>query len=531
MKLRKYQEECLDVINALNGGSHLVSLATGLGKTVIFSNIKRRGRVLILSHRDELVHQPEKYYDCSFGVEQANEHSQGEEVVSASVQSLVRRLDKFAPDEFDMIITDEAHHAAAPTYKKIYAHFKPRIHFGFTATPNRADKVRLDDVFDDIIFDRDLRWGIQHGFLTDINCLRVDIGFDLSKVKKRMGDYELKQLSAAVNQKRLNQGIAQAYKNYAIGQTIIFAVDVDHAYAIAREIEGAVAVTSDTPNRAEIIRKFTNREIPCIVNCMVFAEGTDLPLIETVMIARPTSNASLYTQMVGRGLRLSEGKRYLTLIDCVGVSGRNKLCTAPSLLGIDMTAIPNSKVNKVEGMLMQMERKIESILDCSPDAWILNAQKIDVFAEDNQINMHNVNWKPRYDGSFLCSLDNAQKLIIESVNELGRTSLRFESRIVSESGQKVKHIKTYIARNISIQFAFDLAWKYLEENHRDSRKLWDMNSVNQWGKNPASDSQKNLIIKLLNKPANVKKYESADYDVSKLSKYEASIIIDRLLAK
>ena len=181
-KLRDYQQECVNIIDSLEGGSHLVVCATALGKTVTFSHIKRKGRVLILSHRDELVHQPEKYYDCSFGVEQAKEHSNGEEVVSASVQSLIRRLNKFSPDDFDMIITDEAHHAAAPSYKKIYDYFNPRIHIGFTATPNRGDNVRLDDVFEDIIYEKDLKWGIKNKYLTDINCLQVDIGFDLSKV-------------------------------------------------------------------------------------------------------------------------------------------------------------------------------------------------------------------------------------------------------------------------------------------------------------------------------------------------------------
>ena len=106
----------------------------------------------------------------------AKEHSNGsEEIVIASVASLVRRLDRFSPDDFDMIITDEAHHAAAESYKKIYNYFHPRLHIGFTATPNRGDNVRLDDVFEDIIFERDLKWVIQNNYLSDINCLKADV--------------------------------------------------------------------------------------------------------------------------------------------------------------------------------------------------------------------------------------------------------------------------------------------------------------------------------------------------------------------
>ena len=139
IQLRPYQKEALASIP--DAGAYLIQMAVGLGKTVTFSQIPRRGRMLILSHRDELVHQPAKYFDCSFGVEQAGETSHGEEVVSASVQSLVRRLDKFKPDDFDVLVTDEAHHCVAPTYRKIYDYFKPRLNLGFTATPNRNDGV------------------------------------------------------------------------------------------------------------------------------------------------------------------------------------------------------------------------------------------------------------------------------------------------------------------------------------------------------------------------------------------------------
>ena len=199
LKLRDYQEEVIDKIDKLQPGSYLIQMATGLGKTATFANIKRKGRVLVLAHREELVTQPIKYYDCPIGVEMANRKSNNEPVVIASVQSLLHRLDKFKSDEFDMIITDEAHHAAAKSYKTIYKYFKPRLHLGFTATPNRGDNVRLDDVYQDIIFERDIKWAIQNGYLCDIECLRVNIGYDISKVAKRMGDFAVGELEEALN--------------------------------------------------------------------------------------------------------------------------------------------------------------------------------------------------------------------------------------------------------------------------------------------------------------------------------------------
>lgn len=117
IKLRDYQQECIDTLHSKGHGRYLVQMATGLGKTVTFANLKRQGRMLILSHREELVRQPLKYFDCSTGVEMAADKSHGEEVVSASVQSIVHRLNRFKPDDFKTIIVDEAHHAAAKTTK------------------------------------------------------------------------------------------------------------------------------------------------------------------------------------------------------------------------------------------------------------------------------------------------------------------------------------------------------------------------------------------------------------------------------
>ena len=141
LKLRDYQAECIDIIDNLDGGAHLVQMATGLGKTVTFANIHRHGRMLILSHRDELVAQPVKYFDCPVGIEKAERHSDGEPVVSGSVQTLSRgtRLERnFKPGDFDLIVTDEAHHASAPTYRKIIDYLQPRLHIGFTATRTEA---------------------------------------------------------------------------------------------------------------------------------------------------------------------------------------------------------------------------------------------------------------------------------------------------------------------------------------------------------------------------------------------------------
>lgn len=483
LQLRKYQQEALCEIQKHQSGSYLVSMATGLGKTVVFSRIKSKGRTLVLSHREELVYQPIKYYDCPVGIEKAGQRSHGEKVVLASVQSLINRLESFKKDEFDIIITDEAHHSAAPSYKKIYSYFTPRLHIGFTATPNRGDKVRLDDVFDKIIFERNLKWGIENDYLTDIKCLRVKVSYNLNSVKRRMGDFVVADLDKAMNNQASNEQIKEVYEKYAVGQTLIFASSVAHAENIASLIDGAVAVSQKTPNRAKIIEDFTARKIKCLVNCMIFTEGTDLPLIETIIIARPTQNVSLYTQMVGRGLRKYPGKKYLTLIDLVGVS-KMDICTAPCLAGIDIDDIPKAKENNLSGaMILQMERKVEELRDC-PENWIMNVERVKMFANSLGADAHDVNWLKKANGSLVFQFACGDRIGISAVDELGNVKLM--RYIYSEEKQGFEFSKS---EDMPIQVAFDKAYNIFKDEYIDEVSLWNLQYYYNWSEQPATEKQ------------------------------------------
>ena len=491
MQLRPYQQDCIAAIEAQPPGAYLCQMATGLGKTVTFANIPRRGeRMLILSHREELVEQPRKYFTCSYGVERAASRSAGEEVVSASVQTLVRRLDRFAPDEFGLVVCDEAHHAAAGTYRKIFDHFRPEKLIGFTATPTRGDKVRLNDVFQKIIFQRDLRWGIENGYLCGIQCLRVNIGYDLSAVHTRQGDYAPGELDQAMD--GTADAIAEAYQKYAKGATLIFAVSVRHAREIADKIPGAVVVTGETRDRAAIIRAFTDGEIPVLVNCMVFTEGTDIPRVETVMVARPTQSESLYCQMVGRGTRLYPGKEKLVLIDCVGVTGKASLCTAPSLLGIDMSSVPARKADEVQGDLFELPIRAAAASDC-PESWVRNVEIVDLWAQEQRYQLHDVNWFKMPDGSLVCSLMDRKAIAIPCPDALGSVN------------------------GVPMQEMLDRAYTVLTERYADQRHIWDLNAVRRWGRQPASENQLKIIRR-----------RCRGFDADGLTKGQASQILNRL---
>ena len=497
IQLRDYQQECIDIIEAKPSGSYLVQMPTGCGKTATFTHIPRHGRTLVLAHREELVRQPARYYDCPVGFEIAAERSHGEEVVIASVQSLVNRLDRFCPDEFDKIITDEAHHAAAGTYRKIYDYFTPEKHIGFTATPNRGDKVKLDDVFSEIIFQRDLRWAIESGFLCDIYCMRVNIGFDLSGVHTRHGDYAPGELEEAMD--GTADAIAQAYREQARGATLIFAVSVHQAEEISKRIPGSVVVTGKTKDRAEIIRRFTNREIPCIVNVMVFTEGTDMPLVETVIIARPTQSESLYTQMVGRGLRLHPDKEKLTLIDCVGVTGKASLCTAPSLIGVDLKNVPANRADQVQGPLFELPIRAAAAADC-PESWIRNIEIVDLWAKGMSYNLHGVNYFQMPDGRLICSLPNNRRITIPAPDALGQVQMG--------------------DRRISYQQALDNAYRTLQERYADASRIWNLNEAKGWGKKPATEGQLQSIRRRLK-----------NFNTDGLTRLQASQILDRLFGE
>lgn len=362
-ELRPYQKECKDILDKTPTGNHLVVMATGLGKTVVMTHLKRNGRVLLLSHRDELVRQPEKYFDCSFGIEKAEEHAGDEEVVSASVQSLSRpdRMKRFAPDAFDTIIIDEAHHSAAKSYRAVLDYFsgaKRRI--GFTATPQRGDNVRLTDVFDDIIFNRDLRWGIQNNYLSRIRCEQVFGKFKLKNVKKHLGDYSDSDLEKVMLDGGAIVTAAKAYVEKCLDRhTLIYCVTKRLCYLLRETIcslipdkkDTVCVVTGETPaeERRQILKDFADGKIRSIINCMVLTEGTDLPICDTIMNLRPTCNPTLYQQMAGRGTRLYEGKEFCLLIDIVPADSKKvqNLCTAPTLFGVDPALLDKEQKKKL----------------------------------------------------------------------------------------------------------------------------------------------------------------------------------------
>lgn len=354
----------------------MIVLATGLGKTTVFCDITRKivesgGDVLIMAHREELIAQAAERMRMQTGIPVGIEMSssyapRGSRVVIASVASICNtRLDWFKPS---LVICDEAHHAAAQTYINTamkYGCFDPggARYLGVTATPHRMDNRPLiggeeTAIFENISYEYGIIEGIAGGYLSDIEAYRLNAGFSMSGIRSVAGDYNQKQLSERMNTGEGNLLVFGHWRKIAgTRQTIVFCVDVSHSRDVCevfkRQGVSAEYVTGNTESseRARIIEEFKSGKIQVLVNCNIATEGFDAPNIDCVLLMRPTKSYSLFTQMVGRGLRIRDGKKNCIVIDVVGdgkevLTERNSPARIEGLLGLP----PNSKVQNGQSM-------------------------------------------------------------------------------------------------------------------------------------------------------------------------------------
>lgn len=389
--------------------SSLIVAATGLGKTVIMAGLARvwpTGRVMMISHRFEInqqaLHQLSSICSEDVDLEQAgyiaDQRRDPHRIVVASVQTLNSykrrekryRMERFDPNDFGLLLIDEAHRSAAVTYRRVVKHFMQNPELcvvGVTATPDRLDGVGMDNVFHSVACDLNVLWGVENGWLVAPRQLfaKVD-GLDLREVRTVGGDLDNKQLQRIVELEENLHKMAKPIVDIAgtTDQGIVFTASVKQAHSIAEKIRDyhlreygkdttAVAIdgslSPQDPKRRQIVDDFKAGKIQFLCNCGVATEGFDAPSVRLIAIGRPTKSRALYQQMLGRGLRPLPGvvdgavtvsdrleaikgsdKPRCTVLDFVGQAGRHKLlCSTDFMTGKKEPEEVKERANRISG--------------------------------------------------------------------------------------------------------------------------------------------------------------------------------------
>lgn len=354
-----YQQEILDRLQAereVRGYyRNLVVAATGTGKTLIsafdyrhFCKTSNNGkpRLLFVVHREEILKQSQSVFravlkDPNFGelfVGKFKPDSLDHLFISVQTLSSQRLFDFLPADYYDFIVVDEFHHAAAPTYQGLLNHFKPRILLGLTATPERMDGKNVLDYFNGrIAAEIRLPEAIERKLLCPFQYFGVSDDVDLSSVRWTRGGYDKNELSnifslnRAVAEKRAGHIVNSLYR-YVTDMNNVhglgFCVSVEHAkfmeeYFLSKGIP-CMSLTglSDDAERSDARSRLASGEIKFIFVVDLYNEGIDIPEVDTILFLRPTESLTIFLQQLGRGLRLSEGKECLTVLDFIGQANK-----------------------------------------------------------------------------------------------------------------------------------------------------------------------------------------------------------------
>ncbi|KAG4303036.1 hypothetical protein PCK1_000702 [Pneumocystis canis] len=330
--LRPYQEACIQAcLDSISEGKRRlgVSLATGSGKTLIFSSLIQKidpiqpnaTQTLILAHRRELVEQafhqcrllyPEKTID----IEMANVHASGiADITIASVPTIIsgERLKKFNPALFKLILIDEVHHAASPSYIRILEHFSALnseskvIVIGMSATISRLDGLKLGVAIDHIVYHRNLTDMINEKWLSDVFFTTISTDINLSKVKNdQFENLKKESFSNIKNIRPTNDVCVRTWikKAQSRKSTLVFCASISQCLDMENTFRSygidARIITSKTSKleRQKLIENFQKQEYPVLVNCGILTEGTDIPNIDCILLARPTKSHNLFVQMI-----------------------------------------------------------------------------------------------------------------------------------------------------------------------------------------------------------------------------------------
>lgn len=344
---RPWQIEALASLARVREAGHrraLVAVATGMGKTWLAAfdarqfgeSIGRRPRVLVIAHRAHILAQAEAVLSClldhEFGANATawfigNQSSLDSELVVASIQKLSRPegLLQLAEHYFDYVIVDEVHHAHAPSYRRVLAQLDCGFALGLTATPERTDGVDVATIFDDnLAYHASIGEGIAEEALVPFHYVGIKDTVDFRQVPWRNGRFDLAELEQRVARSERMDRLWATIENHLADRTIFFCCSRRHAvftrdWLASRGVAVAAVFSGDGSDpHGDSLERLRNGELQALCVVDMFNEGLDIPAVDRVVMLRPTESKVVFLQQLGRGLRASEGKTRLLVIDFVG---------------------------------------------------------------------------------------------------------------------------------------------------------------------------------------------------------------------
>ena len=334
--LRDYQETCIQrVLDAYqrqpHGGSALIVLPTGGGKTIVFTEIARRLGLttLIIAHREELLRQAADKFrmvdpTAIIGQVGAGLHEWGAPITVASVQTISRpeHLKALRRFGYQLVIIDECHHSMADGYLSVLKVLSDAFLIGVTATPDRLDRQDISRIFGEPVFSASIIDMVEQGYLCDLRAIAVKTTTSLDNLHIQAGDFKQDELEELIDTEERNERVVRVYLEHACGrQALCFAVTVAHAQHLAETFARfkvhAAMVCGETPQeeRRRLLHDYEHGVLDVLCNVGVLTEGYDNPATSCIILARPTQSRALFVQMVGRGTRLAPGKRDCIILD------------------------------------------------------------------------------------------------------------------------------------------------------------------------------------------------------------------------
>ena len=311
----------------------MVVMATGLGKTYLAAFFARNfQKALFIAHREEILRQAKKSFqrvipNKTLGIYDGNVKEKEADIIFASIftLSMKKHLEAFAKDTFDLIVIDEFHHAAARSYQRVLNYFQPKFLLGITATPDRNDNKDVYAICDgNVAYKIDFIEAVQRGWLAPFRYYGVYDDTDYSKIKWLGNRYDETELLQVQLREEMADKILKAWEKYKKTRTLVFCSSIKQADFLSEYFRKrnyrTVSLHSqqtDIP-RDQAIAMLEKGELDAIFTVDLFNEGVDIPSVDTLLFVRPTESLTVFTQQVGRGLRLHEGKDYCVIIDLIG---------------------------------------------------------------------------------------------------------------------------------------------------------------------------------------------------------------------